>query len=152
VRAVVQRVNHAEVLVDGQSVGAIGQGLLVYLGVGAKDTDADREYLLRKVLNLRIFENDAGKLDKSVLDTKGELLVVSQFTLFGDLRRGNRPSFEGAMEPAQAEAQYQAFVTQARAQLRVATGVFRADMRVCSENAGPITIWIDSQKSAEMSS
>jgi D-tyrosyl-tRNA(Tyr) deacylase len=151
-RAVVQRVNHAQVVVAGETVGTIGPGLLVYLGVGTGDTAADRTYILRKVLNLRIFENDAGKLDKSVLDTKGELLVVSQFTLFGDVRRGNRPSFEGAMEPAQAEAHYQAFVAEARTQLRVATGVFRADMRVLSENAGPITIWIDSQKSAEMSS
>ncbi len=150
-RAVVQRVDEAEVTVAGETTGKIAQGLLVYLGAGKGDTDADRTYVLSKVLGLRIFENDAGKMDKSVVDVGGGLLVVSQFTLYGDVRRGRRPSFDDAMPPEDAERAYDAFVAAARAELgrdRVSTGSFRADMRVRSVNAGPVTIWIDSAKSS----
>ncbi len=144
-RAVVQRVSWAKVEVGGEVVGAIEGGLLVYLGAGKGDTDADRAYVLSKVLGLRIFENDEGKMDKSVVDVGGALLVVSQFTLYGDVRKGRRPSFDGAMPPEEAERAYEAFVADARAQgMKVETGRFRADMKVSSLNDGPVTIWIDS--------
>ncbi|MDB5216823.1 MAG: D-tyrosyl-tRNA(Tyr) deacylase [Myxococcaceae bacterium] len=150
-RAVVQRVAWAKVEVDGAIVGEIERGLLVYLGAGKGDGDAERAYVLSKVLGLRIFENDAGKMDHSVVDIGGALLVVSQFTLYGDVRRGRRPSFDGAMPPEEAERAYEAFVSDARTQgIRVATGKFRADMKVTSLNDGPVTIWIDSAKSASM--
>jgi D-tyrosyl-tRNA(Tyr) deacylase len=150
-RAVVQRVAWAKVEVDGATVGAIERGLLVYLGAGKGDGEAERAYVLSKVLGLRIFENDAGKMDHSVVDIGGALLVVSQFTLYGDVRRGRRPSFDGAMAPEEAESAYEAFVSDARAQgIRVETGKFRADMKVTSLNDGPVTIWIDSAKSASM--
>ncbi|MBL8606623.1 MAG: D-tyrosyl-tRNA(Tyr) deacylase [Myxococcales bacterium] len=145
-RAVVQRVAWAKVHVDGELVGAIDRGLLVYLGAGKGDTDADRAWTLKKILGLRVFENDLGKLDKSVVDVGGKLLVVSQFTLYGDVSRGNRPSFDGAMPPAEAEAVYDAFVREARGAIGVETGRFRADMRVSSENVGPVTIGLDSQR------
>ncbi len=144
-RAVVQRVAWARVDVGGEVVGAIDEGLLVYLGAGKGDGDADRAWLLKKVLALRVFENAEGKMDKSVVDVGGKLLVVSQFTLYGDVKKGNRPSFESAMPPAEAEAAYDAFVREARAQIGVETGRFRADMRVTSENVGPVTIWLDSK-------
>lgn len=148
-RAVVQRVTWAKVEVDGEVTGAIDQGLLVYLGAGKGDGDADRAYVLSKVLGLRIFENEEGKMDKSVVDVGGALLVVSQFTLYGDVRKGRRPGFEAAMPPEQAELAYEAFVKEARAQgIRVETGRFRASMKVSSLNDGPVTIWIDSAKSA----
>jgi D-tyrosyl-tRNA(Tyr) deacylase len=148
-RAVVQRVASAKVEVDGAPVGAIERGLLVYLGAGKGDGDADRAYVLSKVLGLRIFENESGKMDKSVVDVGGALLVVSQFTLYGDVTRGRRPSFDGAMPPEDAERAYETFVREARAQgVRVETGRFRATMKVSSLNDGPVTIWIDSAKSA----
>ena len=150
-RAVVQRVIAAKVEVDGEVVGEIGPGLLVYLGAGKGDDDAARAYVLSKVLGLRIFENEQQKMDKSVLDIGGALLVVSQFTLYGDVRRGRRPSFDDAMPPEEAEAAYDAFIREARAQIRVETGRFRAHMLVSSQNDGPVTIWIDSQKSGVMS-
>ena len=150
-RAVVQRVAWAKVEVEGAIVGEIERGLLVYLGAGKGDGDAERAFILSKVLGLRIFENDAGKMDRSVVDVGGALLVVSQFTLYGDVRRGRRPSFDGAMAPEEAERAYEAFVSDARAQgIRVETGKFRADMKVSSLNDGPVTIWIDSAKSASM--
>jgi D-tyrosyl-tRNA(Tyr) deacylase len=150
-RAVVQRVAWAKVEVDGEVVGAIDHGLLVYLGAGKGDGDADRAYVLSKVLGLRVFANDAGKMDASVVDVGGAMLVVSQFTLYGDVRRGRRPSFDSAMAPEEAERAYNAFVHEARAQnILVATGRFRADMRVTSENDGPVTIWIDSERSGRI--
>ena len=146
-RALVQRVSWAKVEVDGVLVGAIERGLLVYLGAGKGDGDAERAFVLNKVLGLRIFENDAGKMDKSVVDVTGALLVVSQFTLYGDVRKGRRPSFEDAMPPVEAEAAYDAFVRDARATgITVETGTFRADMKVSSLNDGPVTIWIDSAR------
>jgi D-tyrosyl-tRNA(Tyr) deacylase len=150
-RAVVQRVAWAKVEVEGAIVGEIERGLLVYLGAGKGDGDAERAFILSKVVGLRIFENDAGKMDRSVVDIGGALLVVSQFTLYADVRRGRRPSFDGAMAPEEAERAYEAFVSDARAQgIRVETGKFRADMKVSSLNDGPVTIWIDSAKSASM--
>jgi D-tyrosyl-tRNA(Tyr) deacylase len=143
-RAVVQRVAWAKVEVDGEVVGAIDQGLLVYLGVGKTDGDADRAFVLSKIVGLRVFENDAGKMDKSVADVGGSLLVVSQFTLYGDVRRGLRPSFDEAMGAEEAAGVCEAFVREARTKLPVQTGRFRAHMRVSSLNEGPATIWIDS--------
>jgi D-tyrosyl-tRNA(Tyr) deacylase len=151
VRAVVQRVAFAKVEVDGEVTGSIERGLLVYLGAGKGDGDAERAYVLQKVLGLRIFENDAGKMDRSVVDVGGGLLVVSQFTLYADLRRGRRPGFDDAMPPEEAERAYDAFVREARAHvpaLKVETGRFRAHMRVTSLNDGPVTLWIDSAKIA----
>lgn len=145
-RAVVQRVTSAKVEVDGEITGAIEHGLLVYLGAGKGDTPAERTALLDKILGLRIFENEAGKMDKSVVDVGGSLLVVSQFTLYGDTSKGRRPSFEGAMPPAEAELAYNAFVADARARIRVETGKFRAHMKVSSLNDGPVTLWLDTAK------
>ncbi len=146
-RALVQRVAWAKVEVEGAVTGAIEKGLLVYLGAGKGDGDAERAYVLEKVLGLRIFEDDAGKMNLSVLDVGGALLVVSQFTLYGDVRRGRRPSFDDAMPPAEAEQAYDAFVREARARIPVETGRFRAHMRVSSLNDGPVTLWIDSARS-----
>ena len=146
-RAVVQRVAWAKVEVDGETTGAIDKGLLVYLGAGKVDGDEERAYVLSKVLGLRIFENAAGKMDQSVVDVGGALLVVSQFTLYGDVKKGRRPSFDGAMPPEEAEKAYDAFVKDARATgMKVETGRFRAMMKVSSLNDGPITIWIDSAR------
>jgi D-tyrosyl-tRNA(Tyr) deacylase len=148
-RAVVQRVDSAMVEVDGEVTGEIARGLLVYLGAGKGDGELERAYVLGKILGLRIFENDEGKMDRSVVDVGGALLVVSQFTLYGDVRRGRRPSFDGALPPEEAERAYEAFVAEARAHgIQVETGRFRATMKVSSVNDGPVTIWIDSAKSA----
>lgn len=150
-RAIVQRVAWAKVEVEGEIVGQIERGLLVYLGAGKGDGDADRAYVLSKVTGLRIFHNESGKMDHSVVDVGGALLVVSQFTLYADLSRGRRPSFDCAMPPEDAERAYEAFVRDARALgISVSTGKFRADMKVSSLNDGPVTIWIDSAKSATM--
>jgi D-tyrosyl-tRNA(Tyr) deacylase len=146
-RALVQRVAWAKVEVDGEVTGAIERGLLVYLGAGKGDGEAERGYVLQKVLGLRIFEDEGGKMNHSVEDIGGALLIVSQFTLYGDVRRGRRPSFDDAMPPEEAEKAYDAFVAEARARIRVDTGRFRAHMRVTSLNDGPVTLWIDSARS-----
>ena len=144
-RAVVQRVGSARVEVDGVVVGAIGRGLLVYLGFGRGDTREDRAWMLGKIVGARIFEDDAGKMNRSVAEVGGALLLVSQFTLYGDMRRGRRPSFQDAMPPELAEEAYEAAVAEARALgVPVETGRFRADMRVASVNEGPVTLWLDS--------
>jgi D-tyrosyl-tRNA(Tyr) deacylase len=148
VRALVQRVAWAKVEVDGTVTGAIDRGLLVYLGAGKGDGDAERAYVLEKVLGLRIFEDDAGKMNLSVVDVGGSLLVVSQFTLYGDVTKGRRPGFDAAMPPVEAEKVYDAFVREARERIRVETGRFRAHMQVSSLNDGPVTLWIDSARSA----
>jgi D-tyrosyl-tRNA(Tyr) deacylase len=148
VRALVQRVAWAKVEVNGETTGAIERGLLVYLGAGKGDGAAERAYVLQKVIGLRIFEDEGGKMNLSVEDVGGALLVVSQFTLYADVRRGRRPSFDDAMPPAEAERAYDAFVAEARARIRVETGRFRADMKVSSLNDGPVTIWIDSAQAA----
>ena len=145
-RAVVQRVRAARVEVAGEVVGEIGHGLCVFLGAGVGDEERDVVWTIDKLLHLRIFEDDAGKMGKSVEDVGGALLLVSQFTLFGDVRRGRRPSFEGAMPPVAAEASYERAVALARERgARVQTGRFRADMRVVVDNDGPVTICLDSR-------
>ncbi len=149
-RAVVQRVGFARVTVLGETVGEIGQGLLVYLGCGKGDTPSDVDWLVSKILELRVFENEGGKMDRSVLDAGGALLVVSQFTLYGDVRRGRRPSFDAAMAPGEANALYELFLARARARLITQAGRFQAEMRVVSENLGPVTLWIESPKSGLM--
>ena len=146
-RAVVQRVTWAKVEVDGEITGAIDRGLLVYLGVGRSDGAADLAYVSKKVIGLRIFEDETGKMGKNVVDAAGALLVVSQFTLYGDVRRGLRPSFDEAMRAEDAERVCDDFVRQARAFVRVETGRFGAHMKVSSLNDGPVTIWIDSARS-----
>jgi D-aminoacyl-tRNA deacylase len=146
VKALVQRVHHASVTVDTEVVGRIENGLLVYLGIAKGDTEAELAWLAEKVLNLRIFPDDAGKMSRSVIDTCGSLLVVSQFTLCADLSKGNRPSFIGAMDPAPAKAMVEAFCQHCRRKVTVAQGRFAADMRVESVNDGPVTLWIDSAR------
>ena len=144
-RAVVQRVSEAWVRVDAAEVGRIGQGLLVLLGVGREDRDADADQLAEKVVNLRIFADEAGHMNRSLLDVRGELLVVSQFTLYGDARKGRRPSFVDAAPPVEAERLNRRFIAQAGASgLRIATGVFQAMMEVGLVNEGPVTILLDS--------
>lgn len=146
-RAVVQRARHARVEVDGEVVGAISRGLVAFVGAGTGDDEKDVAYAVSKVIALRVFPDAAGKMSLALGDVGGELLVVSQFTLFGDMRRGNRPSFDDALEPVAAERLYERFVAEARARgVTVATGRFRADMRVFVENDGPVTILIDSKK------
>ena len=147
-RAVVQRVSRASVTVSERVTGAIGRGLLVLLGAGAGDTDADLAYIVDKIAHLRIFADDAGKMNRSVIDVGGEVLVVSQFTLYGDARGGRRPAFTGALEPVAARAlSEQAIVALATAGVaRVAAGEFAADMQVELVNDGPVTILLDSRK------
>jgi D-aminoacyl-tRNA deacylase len=146
-RAVVQRVTSASVTVDGEVIGAIKAGLAVLLGAEEGDTDSDLKYTHDKILNLRIFPDQDDKMNLSLLDMGGELLVVSQFTLLGDSRKGRRPSFVKAMEPQGAEAMIDRFVALARGRgVTVATGKFRAHMIVNFENDGPVTLLIDSQK------
>ncbi len=144
-RAVVQRVTSARVEIAAEVVGTIEQGLLAYLGFGRGDTDQDRAWVLGKLVGLRVFEDAGGKMGKSVQEVGGAVLLVSQFTLYGDLRRGRRPSFDDAMPPEDAERAYEAAVRETRATgVRVATGRFRAEMKVHSVNDGPVTIWLDS--------
>ena len=146
-RAVVQRVSRASVTVDGEITGKIGKGLLVLLGVSTDDEESDAIYLLDKIINLRIFEDAAGKMNLSLAETGGELLVVSQFTLYGDTRRGRRPSYIEAAAPEKANQLYEFFVAAARKQIgRVETGRFQAMMDVELVNDGPVTILLDSRK------
>lgn len=146
-RAVIQRVTSASVLVEGQTVGAIGRGLLVLLGVARDDQDDDRRYIVNKIRELRIFEDDDGKMNRSVADIGGEVLVVSQFTLLGDARRGRRPSFDQAAPPELAKACYEAVVEAlGEGGLAVRTGIFRAMMQVELINDGPVTLLIDSRR------
>lgn len=146
-RAVVQRVSRASVKVNGEFTGQIGEGLLVLLGVTHADKEADSAYLADKIAGLRIFEDDAGKMNFSVADVSGAVLAVSQFTLFGDVRRGKRPSFDAAARPEKAKALYECFVERIRASgLRCETGRFQEMMEVELVNSGPVTILLDSKK------
>jgi D-tyrosyl-tRNA(Tyr) deacylase len=143
-RACIQRVSQAQVVVGEETTGQIGPGLLVLLGVAEPDTESELKWLAEKILHLRIFPDAEGKMNRSLLDTEGELLVVSQFTLYGDCRKGRRPSFVDAAQPAKAEQLYEQFVDYAQQQgVCVATGRFRADMQVTLTNDGPVTLWID---------
>ncbi|RLS42556.1 MAG: D-tyrosyl-tRNA(Tyr) deacylase [Planctomycetota bacterium] len=146
-RAVVQRVSRADVTVDGETVGQIGPGFLVLLGVAADDQRDDVIATATKIVGLRVFEDDAGKMNRSLADVGGAMLVVSQFTLLGDCRTGRRPSFVAAAPPERANALYQEFIAEVRGQgITVETGKFQADMKVSLTNDGPVTLLIDSKK------
>ena len=146
-RAVIQRVSQASVVVARETVGAIGQGLMVLLGVAQGDTSKDVVYLADKTAGLRIFEDDDGKMNRSVKDIDGGILVVSQFTLLGDCRKGRRPGFSDAAPPELADTLYEEYVDALRSHgIIIATGVFRADMQVALVNDGPVTIMLDSRK------
>lgn len=146
-RVVIQRVSEASVTVDQKTVGAIGQGLMVLLGVAQGDTSQEAKSLAEKTAGLRIFEDDAGKMNRSVEEIGGSLLVVSQFTLLGDCRKGRRPGFSDAAPPELADQLYEEYVAALRSRgVNVATGVFRADMQVALVNDGPVTMLLDSRK------
>jgi D-tyrosyl-tRNA(Tyr) deacylase len=145
-RAVIQRVTECRVNVAGQNVGQIGAGLLVFLGISEADENKDADYLADKVVNLRIFEDEAGKMNRSCLETVMAVMVVSQFTLLADCRKGRRPSFVGAAPPDEAERLYEYFVAQIRSKgIRVTTGRFQAKMAVALVNDGPVTLILESR-------
>jgi D-aminoacyl-tRNA deacylase len=145
-RAIVQRVTSARVEVGGQVVGAIGPGLLVLLGICREDTEKEADYLLDRVLGLRVFSDGAGKMNLSLIETGGSLLVVSQFTLYGDTTRGRRPSFDRAAPPEEARRLYEYFAERARAGgVKTETGVFQAMMQVTLTNDGPVTLIVESK-------
>ena len=146
-RAVIQRVKSASVTVEGEVVSEIREGLLVFLGIAQEDTPADIDYMASKIANLRIFEDDQGRMNLSILDVGGEALVVSQFTLYGDCRKGRRPSFIHAARPEKADPLYQAFMDEiSRLGVPVKAGIFQAMMEVELINDGPVTLIIDSNK------
>lgn len=148
-RAVLQRVSEACVSVDGKMVGEIGGGILIFLGISRKDTEKEAKYLLDKTLNLRIFEDTAGKMNLSLYDIGGALLVVSQFTLYGDVGKGRRPSFINAAAPERARELYNFFVKEAEKHIKkVATGKFQSMMDVELVNNGPVTIFLDTNKTS----
>lgn len=145
-KAVIQRVKNASVEVDGEVVGRIDRGLMVLLGIGKDDTIRDAQWMIDKIANLRIFEIANGKFDESLLDIKGELLIVSQFTLYGDCSRGRRPSFADAMSAERAKELFEIFVAKAKEKIkRVETGIFQANMDVSLVNEGPVTLILDSK-------
>ena len=146
-RAVLQRVTNAEVKVDGEIIGSIGKGILIFLGVSDDDTEKDLQYIADKMINLRIFEDENGKMNLSVHDIQGELLIVSQFTLYGDCRKGRRPSFDKAGKPDFANEMYEKFIKYCSdSGLKTERGEFGADMKVSLLNDGPVTIMLDSTK------
>ena len=146
-RAVVQRVSRAQVVIAGEVSGQIGLGLLILLGVGRDDTEADANYLAEKIAGLRVFEDDSGKMNRSVQDVGGSVLAVSQFTLYSDVRRGKRPSFDAASPPEKARQLYEFFVERIRSTgLRCETGRFQEMMKVELVNQGPVTILLDSAR------
>jgi len=147
-RALVQRVTEAKVIVDESTIGTIRKGLLIFVGISRTDTPRDADYVLGKVLGLRIFPDHEGKMNRSVEEACGALLLVSQFTLYGDCRKGRRPSFDSAAPPEQALALYNYFVESARrGPVPVETGVFQSHMEVHLVNDGPVTLWIESEPS-----
>jgi D-tyrosyl-tRNA(Tyr) deacylase len=146
-RTVIQRVKEAHVESNDQVTGSIGAGLVVLLGISKQDSTGDADYLVDKILNLRIFSDDEGKMNRSLLEVKGGLLIVSNFTVYGDCRKGRRPSFDLAADPEKAEELYRYFVQRARgAPVTVETGIFRADMKVYLVNDGPVTLSCDSTR------
>lgn len=146
-RAVLQRVSQASVRVDGEVAGRIARGFLVLLGVGKEDTETDADYLVEKICGLRVFEDGEGKMNVSLEDVGGALLVISQFTLYGDVRKGRRPSFDAAAPPGKAKALYEYFLQKTKERgVRVESGVFQASMSVELINEGPVTILCDSKR------
>lgn len=146
-RAVVQKVNKASVTVDEESIGSIDKGLLVLLGIGKDDDECDVEYMVKKIIGLRIFEDDNDKMNLSVKDVQGEILVVSQFTLYGDTRKGKRPNFMASASPDMAEKYYNDFIDKCLNNgIKTETGLFGAHMKIELINDGPVTIMIDSKK------
>ena len=144
-KLVIQRVKSASVFIDGRVYNAIQQGLLLLVGVGPEDQQKDLEYAVRKIVNMRIFSDDEGKMNLSVKDIQGEILSVSQFTLFADTKKGNRPAFTGAAKPDMAEAFYQEFNQELAKEVSVEAGVFGADMQMELVNDGPVTIILDTK-------
>lgn len=146
-RSVVQRVSQASVRVGGETVGQIGKGFLILLGVGENDTSQDLEWMVDKIIGLRVFEDEEGKMNRSILEEKGEVLLVSQFTLYGDCRKGRRPSFTAAALPEKAKAFYEEAIAKIASKgVHVETGTFQADMKVELINDGPVTLLLDSEK------
>ncbi len=146
-RAVIQRVKQASVKVDSKQIGKIGQGLLIFVGVGKNDTDKDAEYVASKIMDLRIFEDNEEKMNLSLKDVNGQMLIVSQFTLFGDCRKGKRPSFESAADIEQAKSLYESVIENCKqSNLFICSGMFRENMLVDLVNDGPVTILLDSKK------
>lgn len=146
-RAVIQRVSKASVKVDGETIGSIGAGLLIFLGVGETDTESDLKYIADKSVGLRIFSDENDKMNLSVEDIGGEVLVISQFTLYGDCRKGKRPSFSKSMEPVTANKMYEQFIAELKSRgIKTEHGEFGADMKVELLNDGPVTILLDSSK------
>lgn len=146
-RAVVQRVKQASVVIKEEVTARIGKGLVVFLGVGSDDSADDAKYLAEKIVGLRIFEDDSGKMNNSLVDVGASLLVVSQFTLYGDVRKGRRPSFISAAQPNIAQKYYNLFIDECKKRVnKVQTGIFQADMLVNISNSGPVTILLDSKK------
>lgn len=146
-RAVIQRVKHSSVCVDNQEIGRIGHGILIFLGVSVDDTEVDLNYIFDKTIKLRIFEDEDGKMNKSLIDVKGSILVVSQFTLYGDARKGRRPGFTDAARPEKAIPMYNEFIDKCiEAGINTQSGKFGADMKVDLLNDGPVTILLDSTK------
>jgi D-aminoacyl-tRNA deacylase len=145
-KAVIQRVKNASVKVDDKVVGKISRGLMVLLGIGKDDNIRDAQWVVDKIIHLRVFEKENGKLDESLLDIKGELLVVSQFTLYGDCSKGRRPSFTNAMDAKEARKLFELFVAKAKEKIeKVETGIFQATMDVSLINEGPVTLIVDSK-------
>jgi len=146
-RCVVQRVDRARVIVDGQIISSIGKGILVFLGIEKGDSYRDADFLLEKIIHLRIFEDSQGKMNLSLLETSGDILIVSQFTLLADCRKGRRPSFISAEEPEEAKRLYEYFISMAGGKIdHVGTGEFQAMMKIESVNDGPVTMLLDSRK------
>lgn len=147
-RAVIQRVSSSEVRINNESVGKINQGLNVLLGIKDDDSETDMDYIINKLVNLRIFEDDEGKMNRSILDVGGELLLVSQFTLYGDCRKGRRPGFTRSGSVGEAEKKYNIFVEKLKTQpiKKIECGVFQAEMEVMIVNDGPVTLLLDSEK------
>ena len=146
-RTILQRVNFASIEVDNKEVSKINKGILLFVGFGKEDTEEDLKYIFKKVVNLRIFEDENFKMNLSVLDKNYEILVVSQFTLYGDCRKGNRPSFDLSMSSVDAREKYEEFLKLFYANnISIKTGIFQADMKVSLENDGPVTIQLDSKR------
>lgn len=145
-RAVVQRVDSASVTIDGRVNGEIGKGFMVLIGIDENDTDKDLDYICDKLTGLRIFEDEAGKMNRSIIDAGGEILLVSQFTLYGDARHGKRPSFIRAARPEKAIPLYEKAIAKLSGNVHVETGIFGAEMKVQLINDGPVTILLDSER------